>query len=702
MTSATGVGDEIRRRFGTERGGVDDEVIGDRIVEAGAEVVPDELEAPLVLVAQLVGRHVGGDALLLGPALRPGGERGHREHAEHRFVGEEERGAASHEDGGAAARQRHHEALHRMEEVVLGEAGALKEIGEVTVDGAADAPVETVQQLLGESALGRDLVDDLTAEAGESEPLRDPLAKETAARARQAGNRDAGLLPRRPRGLLPAGELQAEPGVGSLAERHGGLLECGMGGGCRRRSRPQGAQREPGSLRTFARRASRLQPGPAAPAGGDDPAGGSRRAPSRTKQARESSAPPSPDDRCEDPGAMPLELNEILKIALKGGASDIHLKSGLPPIFRVDGALVPLKNAERLLPDQLEVITRGIMNPVQKERFETNHECDLAYGIAGLGRFRVNVFQQRGTIGVVFRVIPFGVKTIEQLYLPKVVESVANEQRGLILVTGTTGSGKSTTLAAMIEHINSSRTCHIMTIEDPIEFLIRDRRSIVNQREIGVDTNSFSNALRAALRQDPDVILVGEMRDFETIETALLAAETGHLVLSTLHTLAATETINRIVSVFPPYQQKQVRLQLTSILRGVISQRLVPRADGKGRVPALEVMVTTARVRELITDKDRTKELHDAIAKGFTSYGMQTFDQSLMQLVKQNLVTYEEALKHVSNPDDFALRFRGIASPSDGTWDDFDGSEDDEAVDAEAEKSDADEAAGGDIDLERF
>jgi twitching motility protein PilT len=242
-----------------------------------------------------------------------------------------------------------------------------------------------------------------------------------------------------------------------------------------------------------------------------------------------------------------------------------------------------------------------------------------------------------------------------------------------------------------------------MTIEDPIEFLIRDRRSIVNQREIGVDTNSFSNALRSALRQDPDVILVGEMRDFETIETALLAAETGHLVLSTLHTLDATETINRIVSVFPPYQQKQVRLQLTSILRGVISQRLVPRADGKGRVPALEVMVTTARVRELIADKDRTKELHDAISKGFTSYGMQTFDQSLMQLVKQNLVTYEEALKHVSNPDDFALRFRGIASTSDGTWDDFDGSEGEEETPTEAEnKPDADEAAGGDIDLERF
>jgi twitching motility protein PilT len=254
-----------------------------------------------------------------------------------------------------------------------------------------------------------------------------------------------------------------------------------------------------------------------------------------------------------------------------------------------------------------------------------------------------------------------------------VIESVAMEQRGLILVTGTTGSGKSTTLAAMIDYINSNRTCHIMTIEDPIEFLIRDRRSIVNQREIGVDTMTFASALRAALRQDPDVILVGEMRDFETIETAITAAETGHLVMSTLHTLDATETINRIISVFPPYQQKQVRIQLASILKAVISQRLVPRADSKGRVPALEVLVTTARVRECIGDKDRTKEIHDAIAKGYTTYGMQTFDQSLMQHVKSGLVTYEEALKHVSNPDDFALRFRGIASTSDSTWENFEG-----------------------------
>ena len=242
----------------------------------------------------------------------------------------------------------------------------------------------------------------------------------------------------------------------------------------------------------------------------------------------------------------------------------------------------------------------SMMNPVQKARFEEQREADLAYGIAGLGRFRVNIFQQRGTIGIVLRVIPFGVKSIDELNLPEVIKAISREHRGLILVTGTTGSGKSTTLAAMMEQINSERTSHIMTIEDPIEFLIRDRRSIVNQREIGVDTHSFANALRGALRQDPDVILVGEMRDFETIETALTAAETGHLVMSTLHTLDATETINRIISVFPPYQQKQVRLQLSTVLKAVISQRLVPRADGKGRVPALEVLVSTGLVLSLI------------------------------------------------------------------------------------------------------
>ncbi len=395
---------------------------------------------------------------------------------------------------------------------------------------------------------------------------------------------------------------------------------------------------------------------------------------------------------------MALNLDEILKIALKGGASDIHLKSGLPPMFRVDGALVPLKNGERLMSEDIQNMAFSIMNPVQKSRFDEYREADLAYGIPGLGRFRVNVFQQRGTVGIVFRVIPFGVKTIDQLHLPKVVEKIAEEHRGLVLVTGTTGSGKSTTLASMIEYINTQRTSHIMTIEDPIEFLIRDRRSIVNQREIGVDTQSFANALRAALRQDPDVILVGEMRDFETIETALTAAETGHLVMSTLHTLDATETINRIISVFPPYQQKQVRLQLATILKAVISQRLVPRADGKGRVPALEVMVSTGRIKECISDKDRTKEIPDAISKGFTTYGMQTFDQSLMSHVKADLITYEEALKHVSNPDDFALRFRGIASTSDGTWEDFDGKDEEKTKDA------VEEVLGGDdgFNIDRF
>jgi twitching motility protein PilT len=366
-----------------------------------------------------------------------------------------------------------------------------------------------------------------------------------------------------------------------------------------------------------------------------------------------------------------MELNEILSVALRGGASDIHLKAGLPPMFRVDGSLVPLKDARRLPPEEIARMAFGIMNDYQKEKFKAQNELDLAYGVPGLGRFRVNVFQQRGTIGVVLRVIPFKISSIEQLMLPKVLEKIAGEQRGLILVTGTTGSGKSTTLAAMIDHINSNETCHIMTIEDPIEFLIRDKRSIVNQREVGVDTLSFAHALKSSLRQDPDVILVGEMRDLETIETALAAAETGHLVLSTLHTLDATESIARIVSAFPPHQQKQVRLQLGSVLRAVISQRLVPKADGKGRVAAIEVLVVNGRVREMVEDKDRTKEIPTAIAQSFTTYGMQTFDQSLMSLLKQQLITYDEALRQSTNPDDFALRVSGISATSDSSWDDF-------------------------------
>ena len=366
-----------------------------------------------------------------------------------------------------------------------------------------------------------------------------------------------------------------------------------------------------------------------------------------------------------------MDLNDILKVAMKGGASDIHLKAGLPPMFRIDGALVPLKDARRLPPEEISRMAFGIMNNYQKERFKEFNELDLAYGVPGLGRFRVNVFQQRGTIGIVFRVIPFKINSIEQLLLPKVLEKISMEERGMILVTGTTGSGKSTTLAAMVDHINTHKTVHAMTIEDPIEFLIRDKRSIINQREVGVDTLSFPQALKSALRQDPDVILVGEMRDLETIETALLAAETGHLVMSTLHTLDATETINRIIAVFPPYQQKQIRMQLGAVLRAVISQRLMPRSDGRGRVAALEILLATSRVRELIEDKDRTKEVSDAIAQGHISYGMQTFDQALMDLLKRNLITYEEALRQCTNPDDFALRVSGVSGTSDAKWDQF-------------------------------
>ncbi|MDF1554798.1 MAG: type IV pilus twitching motility protein PilT [Deferrisomatales bacterium] len=364
-----------------------------------------------------------------------------------------------------------------------------------------------------------------------------------------------------------------------------------------------------------------------------------------------------------------MELNEILRVAAAAKSSDIHLKVGLPPIFRRDSQLFPYKDGGRLTAETITQMARDIMTPAQRESFEADREIDMGYGVPGLGRFRLNVFQQRGTVGMVFRVIPMEINGIRDLDLPKVVEELAMEPRGLLLVTGTTGSGKSTTLASMIDYINQKKTAHIITIEDPIEFLHRDKKSVINQREVGFDTLSFAGALKSALRQDPDVILVGEMRDFETIETALVAAETGHLVLSTLHTVDAAETIHRIISVFPPYQQKQVRLQLASIIKGIVSQRLVPRADGRGRVPAVEVMVATARVRDCIEVPEKTKEIRTAIAEGFTTYGMQTFDQSLMGLLKKNLVTYKEALRQSSNPDDFALKMSGISSTSDARWD---------------------------------
>ncbi|MCK5880011.1 MAG: type IV pilus twitching motility protein PilT [Holophagae bacterium] len=360
-----------------------------------------------------------------------------------------------------------------------------------------------------------------------------------------------------------------------------------------------------------------------------------------------------------------MHINDLLKIATERGASDLHLKVGSHPVLRINGKLAPLTEIKKLMQEDTIAMGFSLMNARQKQKFKETLEIDIAYSVPGLGRFRCNIFQQRGTVGLVLRVIPVKIQTIRDLLLPKVIEKICQEQRGLVLCTGTTGSGKSTTLAGMIDYINSTRTEHVITIEDPIEFLHRDKKSIINQREIGVDTRNFSGALRSALRQDPDVILVGEMRDYETIETALTAAETGHLVLSTLHTLDATETINRIISVFPPHQQKQIRLQLSQVLKAVISMRLVPKMDGNGRVPACEILVSTPYIRTLIEEKEKTKLIHDSIAGGTSQYGMQTFDQSLFFLYKQELISYDEALKRASNPDEFKLRIQGVQSTTD-------------------------------------
>ena len=362
-----------------------------------------------------------------------------------------------------------------------------------------------------------------------------------------------------------------------------------------------------------------------------------------------------------------MHVNDLLKIAVDNGASDLHLKVGTFPMMRVRGTLLPVTEEKRLDHEDVVAMSAAIMSTQQRQKFKETQEVDLAYSVAGLGRFRCNIFQQRGTVGLVLRVIPMQIRTVDELGLPHVLKKIAEEERGLVLVTGTTGSGKSTTLAALIDFINKSRAAHIMTIEDPIEFLHRDAKSMVNQREVAVDTRSFAQALRSALRQDPDVILVGEMRDFETIETGLLAAETGHLVFSTLHTLDATETINRIIAVFPPHQQKQIRLQLASVLKAVISQRLLPRTDGQGRAPAVEVMISTPFIRDCIVDKEKTHLIHGAIAAGTSQYGMQTFDQSIFGLYSQGLVAYEEALRWASNVDEFKLKVQVIQTTTDAS-----------------------------------
>jgi twitching motility protein PilT len=367
-----------------------------------------------------------------------------------------------------------------------------------------------------------------------------------------------------------------------------------------------------------------------------------------------------------------VDIEGILREGVRRQASDIHLKFGSHPIYRVNGSLVRWEDVPPFDRDAMSVITQALLSDFHCKRLSDGLQVDAGYGHPEFGRFRVNVFYQRGELQAALRLIPPRVRQIRELNLPPVIERIALERRGLILVTGTTGSGKSTTLASMIDHVNRLQSRHVITVEDPIEYLHQDEVCVITQREIGVDCQSFAAGLRGALRQDPDVILVGEMRDLETIETAILAAETGHLVMSTLHTLDATETITRIISAFPEHARTQARLILANIIKGVISQRLVPRADGKGMAPAVEVMVSTGLIKECIMMPDRTHEIRDAIARGYTTYGMQTFDQSLMALWRENLVTFEEALAQSTNPDDFALKARGISSTSDSRWEEFD------------------------------
>lgn len=360
-----------------------------------------------------------------------------------------------------------------------------------------------------------------------------------------------------------------------------------------------------------------------------------------------------------------MHIDDLLKIAIERDASDLHLKAGSCPMIRIHGTLTLLTGFPRITPNDTRELADQLMTDYQKSHLQEDLDIDLAYSLPGFGRFRGSIFFQRNSLAIALRIIPLEVKTIRQLLLPEVLEKIALMQRGLVLVTGTTGSGKTTTLAAMIEHINSYRRENIITIEDPIEYLHKDKKSTICQREVGMDVKTFSRGLRATLREDPDVILVGEMRDLDTIETAILAAETGHLVLSTLHTLDASESINRIISVFAPHHQRQLRLQLGSILKSIISQRLIPRMDGQGRVPAVEVMVNTPYIQECIQDKEKTFLIRDAIAAGVSQYGMQTFDQSIFQLYRDGYISFEQGMRYSSNPDNFKLRVMGIQSTLD-------------------------------------
>jgi twitching motility protein PilT len=361
---------------------------------------------------------------------------------------------------------------------------------------------------------------------------------------------------------------------------------------------------------------------------------------------------------------MLTRIDDLLRMAMSFGSSDLHLRAGSTPVIRVNGELKPMSGAAKLNQDETLEMAFSMMSNRQKQHFKEVYEVDIGYGVSGLGRFRVNIFQQRNSIGIVARVISDEIRNFDQLGLPPVLNTISEENRGLILLTGTTGSGKSTTLAAVVDHINERRNCHIVTIEDPIEFLHKDKESFITQREVDVDTRSFAEALRGSLRQDPDVILVGEMRDLETIETALVAAETGHLVLSTLHTLDAQETLTRIISAFPPYQQKSIRIQLAGLLKAVVSQRLMKSVKTGSRVPAVEVLISTPLIRDYILHEEKTASIRDVIAAGTSQYGMQTFDQSLFYLYQSGLISLEEALRGATNPDEFRLRLAGIQNTS--------------------------------------
>jgi len=366
-----------------------------------------------------------------------------------------------------------------------------------------------------------------------------------------------------------------------------------------------------------------------------------------------------------------MELKTLLAKMMKVNASDLHLKAGAPPVFRIDGKLATEKG-ESLAPEMLKTMAYQIMSPTQQKKFERDKEMDFAIGVRGIGRFRVNIFLQRGSIAIAMRAIPISVRRIEELNLPLILKDMALKPRGLILCTGTTGSGKSTTLAAMIEHINENMARHIITIEDPIEYLFRDNLSIICQREVLMDTISFAIALKHILRQDPDVILIGEIRDRETMDVALKAADTGHLVMSTLHTLNATETINRIISFYPPHQHQHIRVLLATCFAGVVSLRLLPRADGKGRIPAVEILLSTPAIKEYLLDPVKTMLIQSAIEEGYAQYGMQTFDQSIFKLYKDGLITYDDAIQAVTNPDEFKLRLVGIEATAERGWDHFD------------------------------